>query len=69
MNYKNITPKYIWLFSLLFLFTNCKNETVTTNQIKIKQTSLILSTSDKEAIEYYRNEQQTLHPPEKRLIA
>lgn len=47
---------YFWLFSLILFFTNCKNETVPTNQIKMKQSNFIISANDKKAIEYYRNE-------------
>ncbi len=47
---------FVWLFSFLLFFTNCKNETAPTSQIKIKQSSILISTNDKKAIEYYRNE-------------
>lgn len=56
MNYKNVILKHFWLFSFLLFFTNCKNETVPKNPIQIKQSSIVMSVSDKKAIEYYRNE-------------
>ena len=56
MNHNNILKKPFWLFSLLFFFTNCKNETPPTSQLKMKQSSFIISTNDLKSIEYYRNE-------------
>ena len=47
---------FLWLFPFLLFFTNCKNETVPTSQIQIKQSSIVMSVSDKKTIEYYRNE-------------
>ena len=56
MNHNNILKKPFWLFSLLLFFTNCKNETPPTSQLKMKQSSFIISTNDLKSIEYYRNE-------------